>query len=352
MIPHHIDIGTRHVGPAHPVYVIAEMSANHLGSYERAVTIIEAAADAGADAIKLQTYTPDTMTLDVDNERFRVGAESVWAGEKLHDLYAKAQTPWDWHELLREEAAKHNLQCFSSPFDTSAVDFIEELGFPAYKVASFEILDIPLLRYIAQTGKPVIMSTGMATEQEVDEAVEALRDAGCSELALLKCTSAYPAPPDEMNLRAIKTLAERFGCVVGLSDHSPGHHVAVAAVALGARIVEKHLTQSRNDGGPDAAFSMEPGEFGAMVRAVRMVEDALGTGEIAPAPSEQSHRDLRRSLFVTADIEAGEVFTAENVRSIRPAGGLHPRYLDDILCRHATQDIPKGTPLAWPMVKE
>ncbi|MHC4201978.1 MAG: pseudaminic acid synthase, partial [Planctomycetota bacterium] len=272
----HVQIGARRVGPGRPVYLVAEMSANHGRDFDRAVRIVRAAREAGADAVKLQTYTPDTMTIDSDSELFRIGKGTIWEGRRLYELYTEAMTPWDWQPKLKELADEIGIDLFSTPFDHAAVDFLEEMDVPVYKVASFEVVDIPLLRKIASTGKPVIMSTGMATLAEIDEAVRTLRDGGAGSLAILKCTSAYPAQPEEMNLRAIPYLAEAFDCVAGLSDHTLGIAVPVAAVALGACIVEKHFTLSRRDPGPDSAFSMEPAEFRSMVDAVRAVERALG----------------------------------------------------------------------------
>lgn len=327
-------------------YVIAELSANHNGDIERAEAIIRQAADAGADAVKLQTYTADTMTIPCDNEYFRIKG-TLWEGRTLHELYQQAHTPWEWHPRLMALANELGMACFSTPFDASAVDFLEELNVPCYKVASFEVVDIPLLKRIAATGKPVIMSTGMASLAEIDEAVRTLRQGGTSDLVLLKCTSAYPAPPEAMNLRTIPHLAEAFGCRAGLSDHSPGSAAAVAAVALGACAIEKHFTLSRSGGGPDDSFSMEPEEFKAMIRDIRLVEKALGTVNYERTQKEQESVVFRRSLFVVRDIKEGEMFTAENVRSIRPGHGLHTRHLEDVLGRRAAKNIAKGTPLAW-----
>lgn len=344
-----ITIKGRKIGPGHPVYIVAEMSANHNQSFERAVTIVQAAKEAGADAVKLQTYTPETMTLDCDNEHFRIRG-TPWHGQRLYDLYQQAQTPWEWQPRLKEVAEGLGLDLFSSAFDPSSVEFLERMGVPAYKVSSFELVDIPLLRIIAGTGKPVILSTGMASLEEIGLAVETLRGTGCKELALLKCTSAYPASAEEVNLRTIPHLAETFGVPVGLSDHTLGDAVAVAAVALGACIVEKHFTLSRPDGGPDAAFSMEFDEFRRLVQSVRMAEASLGEVSFALTEKQKQSIVFRRSLFVVKDIPAGGRFTAENVRSIRPGVGLPPRLLDEILGRKATVDIERGTPLALDMV--
>jgi N-acetylneuraminate synthase len=339
-------IAQRAIGPGQPPYLVAELSGNHGQDFAQAVRLVEAAAAAGADAVKLQTYTPDTLTLDCDRPEFQIHG-TIWAGRTLYDLYREAATPWDWQPRLRQVAREHGLELFSSPFDATAVDFLEAMDVPAYKIASFEIVDLPLLRRVAATRKPVILSTGMATWEEIDEALRTLRDAGSGPIALLKCTSAYPAGAGEMNLRGIPRLAEVFGLPVGLSDHTLDPAVPVAAVALGAAIVEKHLTLSRAQGGPDGPFSLEPHEFAEMARAVRAAYQALGTAELASSPSEEVSRRLRRSLFAVRDIRAGQRFTAENVRSIRPADGLHPRHLEQLLHGTARVDIPRGTPLGW-----
>lgn len=344
------EINGQRIGPGEPVYIVAEMSANHNQDFEQAVKILEAAKEAGADAVKLQTYTPDTMTIDCDNEYFRIGEGTIWEGRNLYDLYGEAYAPWEWQPKLREMAIHLGLDLFSSPFDHTAVDFLEEMGVPAYKVASFEIVDLPLLRRIASTGKPIIMSTGMATLGEIDEAVRTIREAGGEQLALLKCTSAYPAPPEEMNLRTIPHLAKAFGVPVGLSDHTLGVAVPVAAVALSACIIEKHFTLSRDVSGPDSAFSLEPDEFKAMVEAVRTAEKALGKVEYGVTEREESSRVFRRSLFVVQDVQAGEVFTEENVRSIRPGYGLHTRFLEQILGTTAAKRIARGTALDWDLI--
>jgi N-acetylneuraminate synthase len=344
-------IGSRHVGaPGSPVFIVAELSANHNQSFTRAVELVRAAKAAGADAIKLQTYTPDTLTIACSNDYFRIRG-TQWNGLTLHDLYAKAHTPWEWHAPLKALAQELGLEFFSSPFDSTAVDFLDELGVAAYKIASFEIVDIPLLRYVAGKGKPVIVSTGMAEVAEIEEALTALRDSGARKIALLKCTSGYPAAPDEMNLRTIPHMVATFGVPVGVSDHSLGTAVAIAAVSLGACIVEKHLTLSRADGGPDSAFSLEPNEFEALVGAVRTAERALGTVRYGVSPAEEASRVFRRSLFVVDDVRAGEAFSAVNVRSIRPGHGLHPRHLPEVLTRRASQNISRGTPLAWALIE-
>lgn len=344
-----IEINGRRIGRAHPTYIVAEISANHNQSLADALRLIEVAAEAGADAVKLQTYTADTLTIDCDNEYFRIRG-TLWEGKTLYRLYGEAFTPWEWHAQLVDKARQLGLHWFSTPFDDTAVDFLVGLDAPAYKIASFECVDIGLLRRVARTGRPVIMSTGMATLAEIDEAVTTLRDAGAQEIALLKCTSAYPAPPEDMNLQTIPHLAEAFGVVAGLSDHTLGGTVPVAAVALGARIVEKHITLSRQTPGPDSAFSLEPDELKAMVDAIRAAERALGTVHYGVSPREAESRVFRRSLFVVRDVKKDEPFTAENVRSIRPGHGLHTRHLPDVLGRAAARDIPRGTPLAWDLV--
>jgi pseudaminic acid synthase len=341
-----ISIGERVIGEGYPVYVIAELSANHHQNFDEAVKIIHAARDAGADAVKLQT---DTMTIASDRREFRIEG-TIWNGRNLHDLYGEAYTPWDWQPRLKDIANKLGLDLFSSPFDATAVDFLETMKVPAHKLASFEVVDIPLIQKIARTGKPMIMSTGMATLEEIEEAVRTFRDAGVRQIALLKCTSAYPAQPEEMNLRTIPELARRFNVPVGLSDHSMNVAVPAAAVALGACIVEKHITLSRSDPGPDSAFSLEPQEFKAMVEAVRTTQRALGEVHFGVSAKEEATHVFRRSLFVVRDIKSGEAFTAENVRSIRPGSGLHTRHLADVLGRRAACDIERGTPLRWDLV--
>lgn len=345
-----IEINGRSIGPGKPVYTVAEMSANHNQDFDRAVKIVEAAAEAGADAVKLQTYRPDTITIDSDKEPFQI-KEGPWKGRTLYDLYEEAYTPWDWQPKLQEIAHDHGLDLFSSPFDPTAVDFLEEMDVPVYKIASFENVDLPLIRRVAETGKPTIMSTGMATLAEIDEAVRAYREAGGTDLSLLACTSSYPAPPEEMHLRRIPHLAETFDVVPGLSDHTLGIEVPVAAVALGARIVEKHLTLSRDQGGPDSDFSLEPEEFVEMVQAVRKTEKALGEVRYETTEKESDSETFRRSLFVVEDVGKGETVTEENVRSIRPGNGLHTRHFDEIKGRPAAKEIERGTPLAWSHMK-
>ncbi len=345
-----IRIGDRLIGTGYPVYIVAEQSANHRQQYDEAVKLIETAKEAGADAVKLQTYTPDTMTIDVDSDLFRHGQESLWSGRTLYDLYTEAYMPWEWQPKLKKVADELGMDLFSTPFDRTAVDFLEEMGVPAYKVASFEVVDLPLIEYIAGKGKPMIISTGMASPAEIEEAVQMARNAGASQISLLKCTSAYPAPPEEMNLRAIPYLAESYGLPVGLSDHSLDITVPVAAVALGACIVEKHFTLSRSVSSPDSAFSLEPQELKAMVEAIRTAEKALGEAQYEVNEREAKSRVFRRSLFAVEDIKAGEVLTEANVRSIRPGYGLHTRHLKDVLGKRAAQDIPRGTPLNWELI--
>jgi pseudaminic acid synthase len=343
-------ISEKQTGPGSPCYVIAELSANHGQSYDKAVEVLHAASEAGADAVKLQTYTPDTITINSRRPEFLIGKGTIWEGRNLYELYAEAFTPWEWQPKLKAEAEKLGMDCFSSPFDETAVDFLEQMDVPAYKIASFELVDTGLLTKVASTGKPVILSTGMATLAEIDEAVRTLRGEGCTQLALLKCTSAYPSLPEDMNLRTIPHLAEAFGVPVGLSDHTTGIAVPVAAVALGACIIEKHITLRRSDGGPDAAFSLEPAEFREMVRAVRSAEQALGEVRYELTEKEKASRIFRRSLFVVRDIKKGETFTLENVRSIRPGYGLPVKHFQEIVGHTATRDIQMGEPLSWEMV--
>lgn len=345
------DIAGRPVGPGHPVYVIAEMSANHNRDLDAAIELVHAARDAGADAVKVQTYTPDTITLKSDRDPFRIAGGTLWDGKVLWDLYKEAYMPWEWQPRLKEEAERLGLHFFSTPFDFTAVDFLEELEVPAYKIASFELVDLPLIRKVAATGKPLILSTGMATVSEIEEAVAVARDAGAEQIALLRTNSAYPAPPDEMDLRTIPHMAEMFGVPVGLSDHTLGIAVPVAAAAMGAALIEKHLTLSRSVPGPDSAFSLEPQEFKEMVEAVRAAERALGGVRYGPTPKEQASRVFRRSLFVVKDVRAGEPLTPENVRSIRPAHGLHTRHYDEVLGKRARVDIAAGTPLSWDLIE-
>ena len=342
-----ISINDREIGAGSPCYVIAEMSANHNQNFEQAIRIIHAAKECGADAIKLQTYTPDTITIECDRPEFRVGGGTLWDGKTLYELYGEAYTPWDWQPKLKAEADRIGIDLFSTPFDFSAVELLESMNVPAYKIASFEIVDFPLIERVAKTGKPIIMSTGMCTETEVEEALQVARASGAHDIVLLKCTSEYPAPPEHMNLRTIPWMQERFQVPVGLSDHTLGIAAPVAAVALGACVVEKHFTVSRSDRGPDSAFSLEPAEFKVMVDAIRVAEKALGKPALESRPEENKSRVFRRSLFVVKDIKAGERFTADNIRSIRPGYGLHTRYLQSILNQVAAIDITRGTPMKW-----
>jgi N-acetylneuraminate synthase len=351
MVTAAFSIAGRPIGPGEPVYVIAELSANHRQHESVAVELVHAAKAAGADAVKLQTYTPDTITIDSDAPSFRAGSGSLWEGTTLHSLYEEAYMPWDWQPRLKELAESLGMHCFSSPFDPSAVDFLEAMDVPAYKVASFELVDLPLIERMARTGKPLIVSTGMGTVEEIDEAVTAARDAGATEIALLKCTSAYPSPPEAVNLEAIPWMAERWGVPIGLSDHTLGETVAVGAVALGACIVEKHMRLTAEDESPDSAFSLDQTAFRQMVDAIRTTEAALGRPVIGPTPDETESLRFRRSLFVVEDVAAGEAFTERNVRSIRPADGLHTRHYADVLGRHATRAIERGTPLSWDLVE-
>ncbi len=344
-------IAGRPIGAGQPVYIIAELSANHRQHEDVAVQLVHAAHEAGADAVKLQTYTPDTITIASNATSFRAGSGSLWEGTTLHDLYQEAYMPWEWQPGLKTLAESLGMDCFSSPFDATAVDFLMTMDVPAFKVASFELVDLPLIRRMAETGRPLIISTGMATEAEIDEAVAAARSAGATEIALLKCTSAYPSPPEAVNLRAIPAMAERWGVPIGLSDHTLGETVAVGAVALGACIVEKHMTLSSDDSSPDSAFSLDKDGFRAMVDAIRVAELALGQPVVGPTEQERESRRFRRSLFVVEDVAGGEQFTNTNVRSIRPADGLHTRYYEGILGRRAAHAIERGTPLAWDLVE-
>lgn len=328
-------------------FVVAELSANHNHDIEIAKKTIHAAKKSGADAIKLQTYTADTLTINCDNEYFKIKSNTLWDDRTLYELYKEAYTPWEWHEELFKTAEGDGLICFSSPFDKSAVDFLEKYNTPVYKIASFEIFDIPLIEYTASKGKPVIISTGIATMADIEGAVNACRRVGNNQISLLKCTSSYPAPIEEANLLTIPHLKETFNVIPGLSDHTMGPAVAVAAVALGAKIVEKHFILDRKMGGPDSAFSMEPEEFNQMVNAIRDVEKALGKVSYEITPKVEKSRVFARSLFIVKDVKAGEVLTEENVRSIRPGYGLHPKYLNKILGKHFRKDFERGTPLEW-----
>lgn len=333
-------------------FIIAEMSGNHNHSLARALEIVEAAAKTGADAIKIQTYTADTMTIDKADGEFRISAPgSLWEGETLYGLYQKAYTPWDWQEKIFAHARKCGILCFSTPFDATSVDFLEGLDAPCYKIASFENIDLPLIKKVAETGKPIIASTGMATVGELDDLVRTARDNGCEDLTLLKCTSSYPASPAGTNIRTIPHMKELFGCRVGLSDHTLGVGAAVASIALGATVIEKHFTLSRADGGVDSAFSMEPDEFAQLVRECRTAYEALGEIRYAPQEQEKESLSFRRSLYVVKDVKKGERFTAENVRSIRPGLGLSPKYYDMVLGKVASREIARGTAMRWDLIE-
>lgn len=348
----HISIGPRAVGDKEPCFIIAEISANHNQDLSRAKEIIKAAKLAGADAIKLQTYTADTMTIDCDNEWFQIPSKSIWSGQTLYKLYQEAYTPWEWHAELFNMAREEGLICFSTPFDKTSIQLLEELNVPVYKVASFEVIDLPLLKAIGKTGKPVILSTGMASLSEIAEAVKTLQEAGSGPLILLKCTSAYPASPSSMNLKTIPHLRDTFNTLVGLSDHTLGTAVAVAAVTLGACVIEKHFTLSRADGGHDSTFSLEPHEFSNMVSDIRFAEKALGEISYGKTEEEQKNLCFRRSLFIIEDMQKGDIFSESNVGSIRPGHGLLPRYLDMVLGKKICTDIKRGTPLSWELIGE
>jgi len=346
----YIEINGRRIGSGYPVYVVAEISSNHLQDFDKAVRLIKAAKDAGADAVKIQTFTPDTLTISSDREYFRIKGGTPWDGNTLYDLYRKSYMPWEWHPKLKLIANKAGIDLFSTAYDPSSVEFLEEMANPAYKVSSFEIVDIPLIKRIAGTGKPIIISTGMATLAEIEEAIKAAKGAGAKQIALLKCASAYPAPPEDMNLLTIPDMIKKFHIPVGLSDHTLGIAVPAAAAALGASIVEKHLTLSRDIPAPDSAFSLEPNEFKAMVGAIRIVEKSLGKVRYRCSPGEVKSKLFRRSLFVVKDVKKGEKLTEDNVRSIRPSYGLPPKYLKDVSGRRAAKDIERGTPLIWDLI--
>lgn len=348
-----IKIANRLIGEKHPPFIIAEMSGNHNQSLERALAIVEAMAEAGVDAVKLQTYTADTMTLDLAHGEFFIDdPKSLWQGKSLYKLYQEAYTPWEWHEAIFKRCRELGLIAFSSPFDETAVDFLESLDVPCYKIASFENTDLPLIRKVARTGKPVIISTGMATLAELDESVRAFREAGGKELILLKCTSTYPASPENSNLVTIPHLRELFGCPVGLSDHTLGIGVAVASVALGASVIEKHVTLSRAEGGVDAAFSLEPQEMKTLVEETKRAWQSLGQISYGPTDAEVPSLKHRRSLYIVKDLQAGEQLTRDNVRAIRPGLGLPPKYLDLVLGKRVKQSVGKGTPLSWELLLE
>ncbi|MDK9723667.1 MAG: pseudaminic acid synthase [Sterolibacteriaceae bacterium MAG5] len=346
-------IGNRDIGPGHPPLVIAEMSGNHNRSLERALAIVDAAARAGAHALKLQTYTADTITLDCQRSEFMISpqASNPWAGKSLHQLYQEAYTPWEWHEPIFARARQLGMEAFSTPFDETAVDFLESLDVPCYKVASFENNDIPLLRRVAATGKPLIISTGMATVAELDEMVSAVRGAGCREVVLLKCTSNYPAAPNNTNLRTIPHLRQLFSCEVGLSDHTMGVGAAIAAVALGATVIEKHFTLSRADGGVDASFSMEPDEMTSLVVESERAWQAMGEIKYGPTEGERGSLVYRRSLYLVSDMKAGDLLSVDNVRSVRPGLGMSPKFLEQVLGMQIKKDAIRGMPLTWDLLK-
>lgn len=347
-----IRIGKYNVGPGHRPFIIAEMSANHNQSLERAFDIVDTAAKAGAHALKLQTYTADTMTLDLKSEEFMLrDADSLWKDEPLYDLFKKGYTPWEWHKPIMERAIKRGMACFSTPFDESAVEFLETLDVPAYKIASYEITHLPLIREVSKTGKPLLISTGMATVEEIDETLATARNNGAHDIILLKCTSAYPARASDANVLTIPDMRERFGCQVGLSDHTPGIGVALAAVTLGATVIEKHFTLRRADGGPDAAFSMEPEEFASLVTESDRAWQSLGTPRYGPSPAEKASLQERRSLYISSDMKAGEVLSKSNIKCIRPSYGLPPKYYDAVLGKKILRDAKKGTPLQWDIVE-
>lgn len=344
-------LGDRLVGSDQPPFIIAEMSGNHNQSLDRALELVDAAAQAGAHAVKLQTYTADTITLNVREGEFTISDEkSLWKGNNLHDLYSKAYTPWEWHAPIMERAKAHGMMCFSSPFDESAVDFLLQLDVPAFKIASFENNHLPLIRKVAATGKPMIISTGMASLADLEEAVATARAAGCKDLVLLKCTSTYPASASNTNVSTIPHMRTLFGCQVGLSDHTMGVGVSVAAVALGASVVEKHFTLRRADGGVDSAFSLEPEELKSLVVETRRAWEALGKVTYGPTEAERKSLVFRRSLYIAKDMRAGEVLTSENLRVVRPGMGLHPRYYEDLLGRKVRQDLKMGTAVSWDLI--
>lgn len=346
-----IEISGRKIGREHSPFIIAEMSGNHNQSLDRALEIVDAAAKSGAHALKIQTYTPDTMTIDLNEREFHISdPKSLWAGKSLYHLYGEAYTPWEWHRPIFDRARRLGMIPFSTPFDDTAVDFLEKLDVPCYKIASFENTDLPLIRRVAATGKPMIISTGMATVADLDESVRAAHEAGCKELVLLKCTSTYPATPKNTHILTIPHLRELFGCEVGLSDHTLGVGVSVASVALGAAVIEKHFTLNRADGGVDSAFSMEPAEMAQLVVETERAWQALGRVTYGPIEAEKKSIQFRRSLYIVQDLKAGDVLTRENVRAIRPGLGLPTKYLDQLLGQTVKQDVKRGTALAWGMI--
>lgn len=346
-----IEIGRKIIDKDCSTFIVAEISGNHNGNFDNAVKLIKEAKKAGVDAVKLQTYTADTITIDCNNEYFQIKQGTLWDGRTLHDLYKEAYTPWEWQPKLKKIAEEEGLICFSSPFDKTAVDFLENMNVPAYKVASFEITDIPLIEYIASKGKPVILATGIATLSDIEEAVNACKRMGNSQIAILKCTSAYPAPLEDVNLNTIPNLSENFNVVTGLSDHTLGISVPIAAVALGAKIIEKHFTLCRAEGGPDVAFSLEPDELRVMVKSIREAEKALGEISYDLTPKMKKNREFSRSLFIVQDVKKGDVFTEDNVKSIRPGFGMETKYIVDVIGKKARCDIRKGTPMVWNLIE-
>lgn len=346
-----IQIGRKIIDKDCSTFIVAEISGNHNGNFDNAVKLIKEAKKAGVDAVKLQTYTADTITIDCNNEYFQIKQGTLWDGRTLHDLYKEAYTPWEWQPKLKKIAEEEGLICFSSPFDKTAVDFLENMNVPAYKVASFEITDIPLIEYIASKGKPVILATGIATLSDIEEAVNACKRMGNSQIAILKCTSAYPAPLEDVNLNTIPNLSENFNVVTGLSDHTLGISVPIAAVALGAKIIEKHFTLCRAEGGPDVAFSLEPDELRVMVKSIREAEKALGEISYDLTPKMKKNREFSRSLFIVQDVKKGDVFTEDNVKSIRPGFGMETKYIVDVIGKKARCDIRKGTPMVWNLIE-
>ncbi|WP_417713915.1 pseudaminic acid synthase [Pseudophaeobacter arcticus] len=346
-----MEISGRLIGPDHTPYVIAELSANHNGDYDQALRIIEAAKAVGADAVKLQTYTPDTITLNANTEDFVVKG-GLWNGRTLYDLYEEAHTPWDWHKPLFEHAHKLDITMFSSPFDTTAVDLLMDLNAPAFKIASFEVIDLPLIRYVASTGKPMIISTGMADDEEIAEAAQAARDGGCTDFALLHCVSGYPAPAADYNLATIPDMARRWGVPVGLSDHTLDNTTAIASVALGASIIEKHFTLDRRGGGPDDSFSLEPTEFAQLCQGARTAWEAIGHIDYGRKSSEVGNVTFRRSLYFVKDLKAGEIVTADAIRSVRPGYGLPPKHTDVVIGKRVTRVVKANTPTSWEVLEE
>ena len=347
-----ININKKTLGNDSPTYIIAEMSGNHNMDFNRAVKIMEAAKESGADAIKIQTYTADTITLNCDNQYFQITQGTLWDGRTLHKLYEEAYTPWEWQPELKKIANEMELDFFSSPFDFTSVDFLEKMDVPAYKIASFEITDIPLIRKVAGLRKPVIISTGISKLADIELALQTCKEAGNEDVILLKCCSEYPTPYEDINLQTMQSLAQTFDCIVGLSDHTMGNAVATASVALGGKVVEKHLTLSRADGGIDSAFSMEPAEFKKMVDDIRIVEKAIGRVTYDLTDKQLAEREHARSLFIAQDMKAGDKFTPENLRSVRPGFGLHTKYYEQLLGKKVTRDVSMGTPMAWELVEK